>query len=353
RTGPAVRAGLLAVLGVVGLTAGAAVGLLHLVKSDLGPPAFAGLLALTGGLVLLVVGSVALVRATPGWWRLVLVPVALVVLQFVVLPVTIAVYATNPPATRVGAQTPVDRGLAYEDVTFATSDHVPLSAWYLPSTNGAGVVLLHGSGSTRSAVLDEAAVLAGAGYGVLAVDARGHGGSGGDAMDLGWWGDRDVSAAVIWLESRPDVVDGRVAAVGLSMGGEEAVGAAASDPRMRAVVAEGALGRGSMDDSWLAHDVQGLIERGTLAVQTEVADLLTSAPRPGSLQSALVAIAPRPVLLIAGRDELRGDRAYAAAAPAVELWELPDTAHVAGLATHPDEWTRRVTGFLDTALAGP
>ncbi|MGZ4705680.1 MAG: hypothetical protein ACXWCM_12495, partial [Acidimicrobiales bacterium] len=122
RTGPAVRAVLLAVLGVVGLTAGAAVGLMHLVKSDLGPPAFAGLLALTGGLVLLVVGSVALVRATPGWWRLVLVPVALVVLQFVVLPVTIAVYATNPPATRVGAQTPVDRGLAYEDVTFATSD---------------------------------------------------------------------------------------------------------------------------------------------------------------------------------------------------------------------------------------
>ena len=66
-----------------------------------------------------------------------------------------------------------------------------------------------------------------------------------------------------------------------------------------------------------------------------------------------MATAPRPVLLIAGRDELRADGAYAAASPAnVELWELPDTAHVAGLATHPDEWTRRVIGFLDRALGG-
>ncbi len=339
--------------GVVGTTTGAAIGLAHLVRSDVGVEAIAGAVVLTAGLVLLVVGAVRLVRETPGWWRLALVPAAVVVLQFVILPVAIAVYATNPPATEVGAETPADRGLDYEDVTFTTSDGVRLSAWYVPSANGAAVVLRHGSGSTRSDVLDEAATLAGAGYGVLAVDARGHGRSGGDAMEFGWWGDRDVSAGVTWLESRPDVHDGRVAVVGLSMGGEEAIGAAAADPRIRAVVAEGATGRGSMDASWLDHDVPGLVERGTLAVQTTVADLLTSAPRPRSLESALVATAPRPVLLIAGRDELRADRAFAAASPAnVELWELPDTAHVAGLATHPDEWTRRVTGFLDGALGG-
>jgi hypothetical protein len=108
-----------------------------------------------------------------------------------------------------------------------------------------------------------------------------------------------------------------------------------------------------MDSSWLAHDAEGLIERATLLVQTEVADLLTSAPRPAGLRAALAAVAPRPVLLIAGRDELRGDRAYASVSPTVDLWELPDTAHVAGLATHPDEWTRRVVGFLDGALRSP
>ena len=279
RSGGPVRRGIVAlVLGVVGLSTGAAIGLMHLVTSDVGGTAIAGLVALAAGLVLLAAGGVLLVRSTPGWWRLLLLPAALVVLQFAVLPVTVAVYATNPPATPVGSTTPADRGLDYEDVTFTTSDGVRLSAWYVPSTNGAAVVLRHGSGSTRSDVLDEAVTLAGAGYGVLAVDARGHGRSGGDAMDLGWWGDADVAAAVTWLASRPDVRDGRIGVVGLSMGGEEAIGAAAADPGVRAVVAEGASGRGSMDTSWLAHDGVGLIERWTVAVQTTVADLLTSAP---------------------------------------------------------------------------
>jgi len=64
--------------------------------------------------------------------------------------------------------------------------------------------------------------------------------------------------------------------------------------------------------------------------------------------------APRPVLLIAGEPERRGDRQLRAAAPgSVELWELPDTPHIAGLARHPAEWEARVIGFLDRALPPP
>ena len=47
----------------------------------------------------------------------------------------------------------------------------------------------------RSAVLDQAAVLARHGYGVLLYDARGMGRSGGRAMNFGWYGDRDLAAA--------------------------------------------------------------------------------------------------------------------------------------------------------------
>ena len=155
-----------------------------------------------------------------------------------------------------------------------------------------------------------------------------------------------------YLEQRPDVHAGRIAAVGESMGGEEAIGAAASDPRIKAVVAEGALWRVPADTTWLAHDPAGLITRATSWVQAEATDLLSGAPRPIGLRDALVAAAPRPVLLIAGRDEIKGDRAYRDASPAnVRLWEMPDTAHTRGLATHRDEWRARVVGFLDAALA--
>ncbi len=353
RDGHLARAISAAVLGVLGLVTGTGIGVMHLVKSDVDAVALAGIGSLGSGLVLFALGVVRLWRATPGWWRVAALPIALVVVEFVLIPCTAAIYATNLPATALGNVTPAARGFAYLDVTLTTVDHVRLSAWYIPSRNGAAIVLLHGSGSTRTSVLDQATVIARHGYGVLLVDARGHGRSRGIGMDFGWWGDRDTLAAVTWLEARPDVAGGRVGAVGMSMGGEEALGAAAADPRIRVVVTEGALGRGSMDSAWLPNTPQGYIERGMLTVQTAVTGLLTSAPEPASLRRAVVAIAPRPVLLIAGRPELRGDRQLRDAAPAtVDVWELPDTPHVSGLAYHPAEWEARVVGFLDAAL-GP
>lgn len=55
-------------------------------------------------------------------------------------------------------------------MTFRAADGVRLSAWYVPSRNGAAVVLLPGAGSTRTAVLGQAAVLARHGYGALLTD---------------------------------------------------------------------------------------------------------------------------------------------------------------------------------------
>jgi uncharacterized protein len=129
------------------------------------------------------------------------------------------------------------------------------------------------------------------------VDARGHGKSGGDAQDNGWWSNSHTASAVSWLETRSDVVGDKVAALGMLMGGEEAIGAAGADPRIRAVVADGALWRGAMDDVWLPHSISGYIERADLSVQTALTGLLSSAPTPPSLASSLRATAPRPVLL--------------------------------------------------------
>ena len=90
-------------------------------------------------------------------------------------------------------------------------------AWYVPSGNGAALLLLPGSGSNRTSTLGHAAVLAKHGYGVLLLDTRGHGKSDGHAMDFGWYGDIDIEAAVAYLGTRPDVRGGRIGVVGLSM----------------------------------------------------------------------------------------------------------------------------------------
>lgn len=112
------------------------------------------------------------------------------------------VAASVPAHPALGSRTPADVGLRYREVTLRSADGVDLAAWWVPSRNRAAVALFHGSGSTRTAVLDQAAVLAERGYGVLLVDARGHGGRRPTRCRSSGPGFRPVERAVRW--SAPD-----------------------------------------------------------------------------------------------------------------------------------------------------
>jgi dienelactone hydrolase len=344
------------VVGFVGVATGAGVGGWHALAGGPWLPTVGGLVVLAAALVLWAGGAALLVRATPRWWRIGTVPLVAAVSLLGLPATTIGVAATNVPRQDLGDRTPADVGLVAEDVTFPTVDNVLLSGWYVPSRHGGAVVLLHGAGSTRTDVLDQAAVLARHGYGVLLFDARGQGRSGGRAMALGWYGDEDSAAAVSFLAGRSDVDPERIGAVGLSMGGEEAIGAAAADGRIRAVVAEGATNRVAADVAWLssAFGWRGWVQERVQWITYSVADLLTAADPPTSLRAAVAAAAPRPVLLITASevdDETRAGRYIQEGAPeSVEVWEVPGADHTGGLDARPADWERRVTAFLDAAL---
>ena len=56
-------------------------------------------------------------------------------------------------------------------------------------------------------------------------------------MDFGWYGNRDITATVAWPGTPSGCAGRKIAVLGLFMGGEQALIAAGSDPRIRAVVA--------------------------------------------------------------------------------------------------------------------
>ena len=354
RAGRAGRGTTALLLGIAGTVTGAGVAGAHLAKAGLDAAAVLAVIVLVTGLVLLIWGAMALIRAIPGWWRLLAIPVALAVAEFVLMPLTFAFYATNVPPVPLGAGTPARYGLTYQDVAFRTADGVRLSAWYIPARNGAAVVLLPGSGSTRTAVLGQAAVLARHGYGALLVDGRGHGLSGGHAMEFGWWGGRDLAAAVSFLAAQPGIGAGKVAVLGESMGGEQALAAMGSDPRIHAVIAEGAEGQQYADRDWRPLDITGIIDRGMDWVQYTAAGMISGAPRPMSIREAIRTAAPRPVLIIAGgavANEPVAARWFRAASPAaVQVWVVPHAGHTQGLATAPRAWETHVISFLNAAL---
>ena len=124
----------------------------------------------------------------------------------------------------------------YEDVSFTTADGLRLEGWYVPSKNGADVIVYPG----RKGPQTPARILARHGYGVLLFDRRGEGESEGDPNALGWAGTRDLDAAISYLQARPDVDDDRIGGLGLSVGGEVMLQEAAETDDLKAVVSEGA-----------------------------------------------------------------------------------------------------------------
>ena len=170
-------------------------------------------------------------------------------------------------------------GAAHEDVAFTTSDGLRLKGWYIPSKNGAAVISFPG----RSGTQQEARMLADHGYGVLLFDRRGEGESEGDPNMFGWQGERDIHAAVDYLQGRPDVDPERIGGIGLSVGGEMMIEAAAESDALKAIVSEGAAGRSVLDLFAKArHGLGG--DAGNL-VATPMTSVFTSDLPPQTLQS--------------------------------------------------------------------
>ena len=240
RVRPGLQAALAGLLGLFGVVAGIE-AVYYAQAGQLSGDDYTGFAAAAGGLLLLSIAAVTLWRTRRvddhrawRWVRRVLVAVATFVVTYVFLAPFFASYVLTHTAR---AFVPVDRvGAPHEDVTFTTSDGLRLRGWYVPSTNGAAVISFPGrKGSQKPARL-----LARQGYGVLLFDRRGEGESDGDPNAWGWEGYRDVDAAVAFLERRPDVERGRIGGIGLSVGGEMMLEAAARSHGLKAVVSEGA-----------------------------------------------------------------------------------------------------------------
>jgi len=191
------------------------------------------------------------------------------------------------------------------------------------------------------------------GYGVLMLDMRGNGESEGDPNAFGWGSVRDVAAAVAFLRGRPDVEPGRVGGVGLSVGGELMLQAAAEGAGLDAVVSEGAGYRTLRE---YAEQPGG--GAWVLAPQTAVlfgaVRLLSHERPPAPLYDLVGRIAPRPILLIEAGHGQGGESLnrlyYRRAGRPKEHWLIPEAHHTGGLDARPAEYERRVVGFFDRAL---
>jgi uncharacterized protein len=271
---------------------------------------------------------------------------ALLVTLWVVYPVAEAYVFSNSARNEVPE---AHLGTAHEEVAFETTDGYLLQGWYVPSENGAAVILYPGRGGTQR----HARLLIEHGYGVLLFDPRGVGDSEGDPTGWGWGNELDIEGAVDFLQQRADVDRGRIGGLGLSVGAEVLLHAAAEDYGLRAVVSEGAGAR-----SWYEYRH---LEGSTPVVNAPVSinRMLATAvfenrmPPPG-----LHGLADRieiPVFFLHATEAIGGESLtedyYERAAGPKEIWQT-DGGHTDAIAEHPAEYERRVIAFFDETLQG-
>lgn len=128
------------------------------------------------------------------------------------------------------------RPVVLRAVTLRTQDGVSLTGSYFePSRRPApAVMLVHMLTRNREDWHGVGARLSEAGFAALAVDLRGHGGSGGSAADLTKMV-LDLRAARSFLADRADVQAGAIGVAGASIGANLAVLMAADEPAVRSL----------------------------------------------------------------------------------------------------------------------
>lgn len=233
-----------------------------------------------------------------------------------------------------------DQMFEAQAVEFPARDGVLIGALWVPTVPPAGseltqtrrptVVLLHGYGETRDALLPQAELIVNAGFNALIVDFRGHGNSAGEVAALGTLDANDVLGAVDYLVTRSDVDASRIGVQGVSMGAAAGIVAASQDQRIRAVIAEEPVS--SLRDAvWTAYRdrlslpaflfrdvILWLVERRLSEPLSEVSPI-----------EAAAQLAPRPLLVIdhAGDAPVEpggAGRILDAAGAPKELWVSPE-----------------------------
>ncbi len=256
-----------------------------------------------------------------------------------------------PDRVRYGQ--PSDAGLPFEEVTFAGRDGTRLSGWFIPAVGPAKgtVVHFHGNAQNMTAHFGFVAWLPRAGYNLFVFDYRGYGRSEGRPGRKGVY--EDSIAALDYVLARPDVVRGRVVALGQSLGGANAIAVlgTARKGAVRALAVDSAFYsyRLMVRDKIRAMPILGVLA-GPLAWL--LADERYS-PAP-----AVPRLAPMPLLVFHGTadpvvDYTHAGRIYQAAGEPRELVTLPGGFHTDAFIVPGDQYKQKLLAFFQHALELP
>lgn len=247
--------------------------------------------------------------------------------------------------------------LPIEEISFTGGDDLTLVGWYVPPQNEAVIILLHGYGGDRAAMMWHAEQLYAAGYGLLMYDERASGESEGEQRSYGWRDPADVFGAVEYLQTKPGIDPQQIGIVGCSIGGQIALQSTAYSPDIQAVWADGSATVTSKDIPLRGGLLFWLVYPSNYVIDRMMAQKLDMKP-PSALVDVIDDIAPRPIMLVAGgqphplfgAEAGRMEHLAGFAGENADVWVIEEATHCDGPALVPEDYATRMVAFFDDAF---
>lgn len=164
-----------------------------------------------------------------------------IIVAFIVALSLWGFYLAIRPLRITSTHTPKDFNIAFEDISFYTSDKVLLHGWFIPNKNPKAktIILLHGYPADKGNILP-AMLFLHKDYNLLFFDFRYFGKSDGHYSTIGKNEVLDLLAAIKYLHTRGI---NKVGVWGFSLGGAVALMGASKAPEIKAIVSESAYAR--------------------------------------------------------------------------------------------------------------
>jgi len=270
------------------------------------------------------------------------------------------------PVRDVSTVTPLDLGIAYDEVRYQTADDVTIRAWFVPASaaaknanSRATIILAHGYPHNKAQMNEYMTFLHARGFNVLSFDFRACGESGGKFVTIGANEPKDIDAAVEWLKANHPKEAEKIGILGISMGAATSILATANNKKIDAIVSDSAFAKltNAIDSSFTYFAHLPAFPFSPLSVKfaewragVNVSEVLP--------EKYIHDIAPRPILIIHSKVDtiiLHDKNAlplYEAAGNPKQLWSVEGGGHVENHSFAGKEYEEKVDKFFEDSLIG-
>jgi uncharacterized protein len=254
-------------------------------------------------------------------------------------------------------------GFDYEEIKFTTTEGITLRGWFIKGENNPThrtLILLHGWHHDRERFIKHAKLFAENGFNVVIYDQRSHGESDNALITFGKGEGKDLLSCLEFLKKKDYINMSQLGAIGFSLGSGGLIYATSSTPEsiFKAIILEGAYANSYDVGLFMLQNKFGKFPGYLIGVMffTLGTKMMSFGKFHHSLPYKYIGLIKScPIMVIRGEKDYMvpkqsSEQLINSITTTKSIWLNENGNHTDSYIVYPDEYKRRVLGFLNKYL---